>query len=185
MNVCALGKSWLFYQASSETRPILQKSKSVSFGDRDARKSFKKAVRASNWQSYKNKSFQDPRYVQKGEWCWVGYIRGRHHFPSRVVFRHCESAVTADPPLPDSGVPRAGRPGLGAGGRAGGPRHQPRHPQVQVRVLGFRTPEGLRKLTPHQGTEPFQTWHVIVTAVCRRSTTGSRRASTGSKRWSC
>ena len=177
------------YQASSETRPILQKSKSVSFGDRDARKSFKKAVRASNWQSYKNKSFQDPRYVQKGEWCSEEYIRGRHPLiyfalPSLVDFRHCEPAVTADPSLPDSGVPRASRPDLGAGGRAGGPHHQPRHPQVQVCVLGFCTPEGLRKLPPHQGTEPSQATGFIVTLVCRRSTTGSRRANTGSKRWS-
>ena len=38
-------------------------TRTISFPE--SRKSFKKGVRASNWQSYKKKSFADPNYVKK------------------------------------------------------------------------------------------------------------------------
>merc|ERR1711892_680513 len=48
-------------QDSAEQTKELKKT--ITFAE--SRKSFKKGVRASNWHSYKNKSFTDPTYVKK------------------------------------------------------------------------------------------------------------------------
>merc|ERR1711874_389974 len=70
-----------------------QEPKKASFTLADTRKSFKKGVRASHWQSYKNKSFADPTYVKKDV---INMLEARQKRSHTMESRVLNEFLTAD-----------------------------------------------------------------------------------------